>query len=318
MVASNHMASVTVTELDLSACHPNTIVDRINSMPGLKTSTAFFTFLRANLVLPHSAMSSNQPLSTLDDIPPLTLDILTTHEDKVDALKLVADSIAQQRQQASFHLITHPLFLSLLAGLLAAVYQFAWVWRDRDVGALLTLGSGVTMCYLMGIRYLTSGYIKLAEGLKWDWLLKDSGEEDLVIGTRFGDELIGALVLRLEPANASSSSPVGSNGGGVSGGSRKKSHHRNASFYRGGKGVVRAWTTKLRYRHKGVGGDMLHEAARITREKCGRDAEVGFAQEHANSEMVLPEMFNRSFRKGEMKAARALEAVLGEWDGRKR
>lgn len=29
----------TITELDLSACHPSTIVDRINSVPGLKTST---------------------------------------------------------------------------------------------------------------------------------------------------------------------------------------------------------------------------------------------------------------------------------------
>jgi hypothetical protein len=28
-----------ITELDLSACHPSTIVDRINAVPGLKTST---------------------------------------------------------------------------------------------------------------------------------------------------------------------------------------------------------------------------------------------------------------------------------------
>jgi hypothetical protein len=63
---------------------------------------------------------------------------------------------------------------------------------------------------------------------------------------------------------------------------------------------------------------MLREAVRLTRERCGKDAEVGFAQEHANSVMVLPEMFNRPFRKGEMRAARALEKVLGEWDGRKR
>ncbi len=40
--------------------------------------------------------------------------------------------------------------------------------------------------------------------------------------------------------------------------------------------------------------------------------------EHANSVMVLPEMFNRPFRKGEMRAAKALEKVLSEWDGRRR
>ena len=41
MEGFHHMATTTVvTELDLSnACHPNTIVDRINAVPGLKTST---------------------------------------------------------------------------------------------------------------------------------------------------------------------------------------------------------------------------------------------------------------------------------------
>lgn len=63
---------------------------------------------------------------------------------------------------------------------------------------------------------------------------------------------------------------------------------------------------------------MLHEAVRITREKCGRDAEVGFAAEHANSSMVLPEMFNRTFRQDERKAAGALEKVLSEWEGARR
>ncbi|KAK3324132.1 acetyltransferase [Cercophora scortea] len=327
MDGSHHMASTTtVTELDLSACHPNTIADRINAVPGLKTSTAFFTFLRANLNLPHSAMSSNvstpnllphtsqtlppispsplatnTPLTALDDIPPLSLDILTTHDDKVSALNLVADSVAQQRQRASLSLIFNPLLLSALCVLLACVYQFAWVRRDRDLGMVLTLGSGVIMSYLLGIRYVTSGYIQAAEGLKWDWLVADDGEEDVVIGTRFGTELIGALVLRLEP----NPSLVG------------KKKNRTLSL-KGGKGVIRAWTTKLRYRGKGVGGDMLREAVRVTREKCGRDAQVGFAKEHANSATVLPEMFNKVFRRDERRAAQALETVLGEWEKRKR
>lgn len=74
----------------------------------------------------------------------------------------------------------------------------------------------------------------------------------------------------------------------------------------------------MRYRGKGVGADMLHEAVRITRERCGRDAAVGFAAEHANSGEVLPEMFNRPFRQAERRAAGALEKVLGEWEGMKR
>lgn len=240
----------------------------------------------------------------MDDIPPLSLDVLTSRNDKIDALKLVADSVAQQRQRAAYSLIFHPLLLAGLFAALAITYQFTWARRaapDRDFAVAMTLSTGVVMAYLLTIRYVTAGYLQIAEDLKWDWLISpDTGDEDVIIGTRFGREIIGALILRLEPG---ASSP------------RKKNRSQNL---RGGKGVVRAWTTRLRYRGKGVGADMLHEAVRITRERCGRDAEVGFAAEHANSSLILPEMFNRTFRKGERKAAGALEKVLSDWEGSRR
>jgi hypothetical protein len=300
---------------------------------------AFFTFLRANLALQPSAMSnvstpllepvgvnqglttqtspsplakhvahanedsSPQPQTNLDDIPPLSLDVLTTRNDKVEALKLVADSIAQQRQRASLGLVFHPLLVSGLVASLALTYQVAWAKKpqpQRDLGIALALFSGVVMAYLLAIRYFTSGYIQIAESMGWDWLVSpDTGDEDVVIGTRFGSELIGALFLRVEPPSSS---------------------HRGKrrGTLRGGKGVIRAWTTKLRYRGKGVGADMLQEAVRVTRERCGRDAEVGFAAEHANSQMVLPEMFNKPFRKGERKAAGALEKAVAELEGGRR
>lgn len=255
--------------------------------------------------------SSPQPQANLDDIPPLSLDVLTTRNDKVEALKLVADSIAQQRQRASLGLIFHPLLLSGLVASLALTYQVIWARKSqpqRDVGVAMTLFAGVVMAYLLAIRFATSGYIQIAESLGWDWLVSpDTGDEDVVIGTRFGSELVGALVLRLE---------AGSSGSGGHHHSRKKSRGQNS--LRGGKGVIRAWTTKLRYRGKGVGADMLQEAVRVTRERCGKDAEVGFAAEHANSSMVLPEMFNKPFRSGERKAAGALERVLGELEGARR
>lgn len=329
-------------ELDLSAaCYPNSISGRLNDVvPVLKTSTAFFTFLRANLALQPSAMSnvstpllepvgvnqglttqtspsplskhvthasedsSSRPQANLDDIPPLSLDVLTTRNDKVEALKLVADSIAQQRQRASLGLVFHPLLLSGLVASLALTYQVAWARKpqpQRDLGVALALFSGVVMAYLLAIRYATTGYIQIAESLGWDWLVSpDTADEDVVIGTRFGSELIGALFLRLEPSS----------------GHRGK--RRGTQTMRGGKGVIRAWTTKLRYRGKGVGADMLQEAVRVTRERCGRDAEVGFAAEHANSQMVLPEMFNKPFRNGERKAAGALEKAVAEWEGGRR
>ncbi|KAM7222686.1 acetyltransferase [Rhypophila decipiens] len=333
--------TTTITELDLSACHPSSIVDKINAVPGLKTSAAFFTFLRANLVLPHSAMSSNvstpylEPqhsssaaplpasLSTSkstsssppasqkstdpplldDDIPPLSLEVLTTQPERVDALRLIADSIAQQRQLASFSLVFHPLLLSLLIASLACVYQYAWAAR-QDLGITLTLGSGTIMTYLLAIRYVVSPYISHAESLKYDFLTNpDTNEDDVVIATRWNRELIGATVLRLEPSSSSGSHPSSPS---------SKRQRSKAQNLKGGKGVIRAWTTKLRYRGRGVGGDMLGEAVRITKEKCGRDAQVGFAKEHANAQMVLPEFFNGVFRKGERRAALALEKVLSE------
>ncbi|KAL1873802.1 hypothetical protein VTK73DRAFT_765 [Phialemonium thermophilum] len=376
--ASHHMGAVsTITELNLSTCHP-TIVDRINAVPGLRTSTAFFTFLRANLVLPPSAMSSNASTPYLeptisgsldqssspkskssptsgatasmapagrgaeaakdDDIPPLSLDILTKREDKADALRLVADSVAQQRQQASRNVIFHPICLAVLVAALSLVYRYTWLGGRRDLGMCLLLGSSVVITYLMAVRFLTAPYLRLAESVGWSWLEADDGKEDTIIGMRFGSEMVGALVLRLEQSGAApgSSSPSSSAPSAAVGGPKKRaSHSKRGSGSSGtggagggsasgsggngtGRGVIRAWTTKLRFRGRGVGGDLLQEAVRVTRETYGRDAEVGFAQEHANSNMVLPEMFNSSFRKVERRAAGALAKVLADYDRSKR
>ncbi len=133
-----------------------------------------------------------------DDIPPLSLEVLTNHEDKVDALKLVVDSVAQQRQLTSLTLVFHPACIAVLILGLAAACQFAWVKKNRDLGLTLSMLSAVVMIYLLAIRYVASPYIKLAEDMKWDWLVAEDGEEDTVIGTRFGSEIIGALILRLE------------------------------------------------------------------------------------------------------------------------
>ncbi|KAK4196815.1 hypothetical protein QBC40DRAFT_309583 [Triangularia verruculosa] len=378
-----------VTELDLSACHPDSIVDRINAMPALKTSTVtfniaprlfclldftplshltvshttlcpFFTFLRANLVLPHSAMSSNPstpnlaptrplprrssptpqssrpatPVPTIlddDDIPPLTLEVLSTKQDKTAALKLIADSIAQQRQTASSHIIFHPLPLSCLIAALVVTYRY--FLSESDLGTCLMILSSVVTTYLLAIRWLTSPFIRLAESITPSFLNSSTSsteEEDTVIACRYGNEIIGATVLHI-------SRP----GGGQNDPNFKRHKQRGSlSSFKGGKGVIRAWTVKLRYRGKGIGGDMLREAVRLTKEKCGKDGEVGFARGHANAglipvggkgegngggggrkeeEMVLPEWLNRGWlRKSERRAAQALEKVVGEVGNGKR
>lgn len=315
---------------------------------------AFFTFLRANLALSASAPSSPissyaptphlepyshhqfpfppspSPLSSstsfsdlhssasdadaayyndpLDDIPPLSLEPLLTYDDKVAGLNLIADSIAQMKQRAARSLVFHPLCLTLLFTAWAGVSRWAYVPSSGDPSLALLLSCGIAMIYLTAIRYSTNGYAKLAEDMRWSWLEgSESIEGDLVIGARYGGALIGALILRLEPRF----SPVSSIGG------RRRNRSRSVSF-RGGKGVIRAWTTRLRYRGKGIGRDLLDGAIRIVKDRCGKDAEVGFAQEHANSNMLLPAFFNGAFRRDEVRAAKALEKALEEWESSKK
>jgi hypothetical protein len=245
-----------------------------------------------------SAHTSAPALIPDDEIPPLEISVLSDHDDKVDGLKLVADSIAQQRQTSSLHLVFHPAMVAALCVVLALVFQHTWL-EKRDLGLALMLHCSVIMTYLMIIRLMTGKYLNLAEELKWDWAVAEDGEEDTFVGVRFGKDLIGVLVLRLEP--------------NPSAGKKKN----RISALKGGKGVIRAWTVALRYRDQGVGYDLLHEAVRITREKCGKDAEVGFALEHANSKRVLPDIFNGPLKKGEQRAAKTLEGVIAD-NGRRR
>ncbi|EPE09960.1 gnat family [Ophiostoma piceae UAMH 11346] len=347
MDAPHHMA--VIMEVDLSACHPNTLVDRINAVPVLKTSAAFFSFLRANLVLPHSEMSSNlnTPVlgpvttptvskkatrgaaasapkgaeATLDEIPPLTLGVLTERADKVDALQLLADSVAQQRQTASRSLVFHPLNLAGLAAGVGIAYQFV---PRHDLGVMLTVMSGVVMSYLAAIRYFSSPYIFAAEKLNWEWLRPSSEngnveqEQDTIIGARYGDAMIGALVLRLEGPNLpteKTSSTGSSTDSSTAAASLKRPATRSstagsANTLSGGHGYVRGWTTRLRYRRRGIGGDLLQEALRVTRERCGKDAEISFAADHANHTLVLHDMYNGPFHKTEKIAAKAMEKTL--------
>ncbi|CCD52600.1 hypothetical protein ACHAPC_003324 [Botrytis cinerea] len=317
-----------------TATTANMVVDKMNAVPGFLASAAFFTFLRANLVLPPSTLNSatstpilsasfshNLPLlrpsslatmssniddddtvvpDPLDGVPSLTTTTLDTEEDKTKALKLVADSIAQQRQIAAQALIFHPLTLTFYALLIAIVTK--WQYTDTsDLGLLGTTLAGVTMACLVAVRAATAGYLHTAEEFNWNFAKNDEGEEDVIIGSRYGEELIGALILRIERAPHVTGSP-----------------RKGKSGKKGGKGVIRAWTTKVRYRGTGVGTEMLEEAVRITRGKFGNSAEVGFAKEHANAKMILPEMFNGEFRRRERRAAGALEAVVEGGRGKKR
>lgn len=224
--------------------------------------------------------------NALDSVPPLATYILTDPQERIDALKLIADSVAQQRQAASFAVISNPLTIGLWVTLLAILWQNLYK-APGDIGLLVTTGAGLTMAMLAATRYLSHGYIAAAEAITWAFLKNPNGDDDLLIGTKFGEEIIGACVLRLESIEG-----------------RKKGR-----FARGGKGMVRAWTVKLRFRHKGVGTALLEEAVRLTRENLGKNTPLGFSVDHANSKTFLPPVFQGRFRKMEVLAVQKLEAV---------
>ncbi|KAK3192441.1 hypothetical protein K4F52_001654 [Lecanicillium sp. MT-2017a] len=186
-------------------------------------------------------------------LPDLSFKAVTNENEKQEALRLVADSIAQQRQVASNAIIFHPLWLASLG----AVSLLAWHFQSgADIASKVILQSGLVITYLAAVQYCTSGYIQRAEAFNWrTWITAPNGDEDTVLVAQYGPELIGTLVLRLTRADKDGKQA---------------------------RGDIRAWTTKLRYRGKGIGGDLLREAVCYTCEKFGRDAEVEFAQQHAN------------------------------------
>jgi len=124
---------------------------------------------------------------------------------------------------------------------LAMVAKIAW--RGPGSGAVVfTSVVGVAMALLVGVRWMVGGYVSQAEDVGLEWL-----GDDMVVVTKYGDVLIGALVLGWEGERR-----------------RKK---------KGGKGVVRAWTVLLKYRGKGEGKALLEEAVRLVQKKGGEGLE---------------------------------------------
>jgi GNAT superfamily N-acetyltransferase len=205
-----------------------------------------------------SEHESHTPRSDpFEGIPPLSTSIATEEQDIVDALKLVADSVAQQRQTASRILIFHPLNVTVFTVVMALMVQ--WLYKSRsDIPLLLTTSAGVTMTALVAVKWVTGDYLFLAENINWAWL----GDDQVYI-TKFGDEVIGTCIVGWEK--------------GEGRGNRRK---------KWGKGVVRAWSVRLRYRGKGVGSALLEEAVKGV-EKKGGD-ELVFADDHASKLTVSP------------------------------
>jgi GNAT superfamily N-acetyltransferase len=235
----------------------------------------------------------------LDSVPDLTTKPAVTEDDKVEALHLIADSVAQQRQLASTAILFHPFTLCGLVLLFGVTYQNLYKGSSSDWAIIGTTSAGLLMAILVSVRWLTGGYIFEAERVgTWKWLDESRdeadngivGTQDEILVTRFGDEVIGTIVVRgVKDSSASSSK------------SRKNTPTT---------ALIRAWTVKRRYRRKGIGQGLLEEAIALCQSKGWQGPE--FAEKHANSASIVHPTFAGGFKKRERQARQMLERVVEE------
>ncbi|KNG47056.1 acetyltransferase protein [Stemphylium lycopersici] len=298
----------------------------IPSLPGFRTSAAFLTSLSANLRIdpdlpsplptptgfrlnnfiqpvpptslsyststapynPYVSTAETEIMSTearapakapVDELPQLSTYTAETEDDRIEGLRLVADSVAQQRQVASKAMMFHPVTLTAYVVAVAIAAQYMLRWYEDKMMLVTTIG-GISMTFLIFIRWMTGGYIGMAEDINMEWL----GGDRLIV-VKWGEDVIGSLVLGWADNDAA----------------KKRGRRRR------GKAVVRAWTVALKYRGKGLGGDLLEEAVKVAGER-GADGIV-FDADHANSQRVLPSLFNGFLNKQDAKAEKALQKV---------
>ncbi len=138
------------------------------------------------------------------------------------------------------------------------------------------------MAALVAVRGATGGYLVAAEKLGWKWLEAEAEEEQggngktrgkrdetVILITMFGEEVIATVVAKV----------------------LKKEK----------RALVRAWTTRLKYRGKGVGKDLLEQVVRIAIEEMGCK-DVLFDEKHASKSFFLFFVFRWTrFRERERK-----------------
>lgn len=192
----------------------------------------------------------------LAGVPELTSYLAVDEEERVEALKLVADSVAQQRQLANQALLYSPLNLAILVGILAQVVRYMYD-KQHDPFIIASSCLGLIMTYMAGTRFATKDYLFAAEEINWDWV----GDSDFLI-TKFGDQVIGTAVIEW-----------------VSGESRQK---RKKAW----RGFIKAWTVGRKYRNKGVGSALLEDAIKEAKKKGAEGLE--FDDLHASTLCHIP------------------------------
>ncbi|KAK3709478.1 hypothetical protein LTR37_010851 [Vermiconidia calcicola] len=218
------------------------------------------------------------PEDPLAGVPELRSYVTDDEQEKIEALKLVADSVAQMRQLANSSLIFHPLNVAMFGIVIAVVSRYLY---DRKFAPFIIMMTCLGLCttLLLLFRYVTQGYLTAAEQINWQWL----GSADVIV-TKFGDEIIGTVMIDW-----------------ISGEPRQK---RKKAW----RGEIKSWAVRLKYREKGVGTALLEDAVKESRRKGAETVE--FADNHANSMRILPSYYNAKFEKREKRARELLQDLL--------
>ncbi|KKY27705.1 putative gnat family [Phaeomoniella chlamydospora] len=261
-------------------------------------------------------LAASPDQNPLANVPPLTTYTATSETDRVEALKLVGDSVAQQRQFANRQLIFHPLIVAIWVGLLAVAAQFLYKGHHGDLLLVGTTWAGLVMAVLLAIRLVTGGYIEIAEEIAtWKWLGKDSE----VVVTKFGDEIIGTVIFQFTKSDSNLTSPIITTTTTPPPAPTTSKRHRKSNSSPKHRALVRAWTVKQRYRTKGIGGGLLEEVVRICKSKNITPSAIEFADDHANARKVIPETgiwgvfaFNKAMDRKERAARIMLDTIVEE------
>ncbi|RMD42709.1 hypothetical protein DV735_g2437, partial [Chaetothyriales sp. CBS 134920] len=261
----------------------------------------------------------------LDGIPSLVTKPAVSEDDRVDALKLVADSVAQQRQYGSSAMIFHPLTAAAIVAIVGVTYAMLYKGSQADLALVGTTVAGALMALLITIRYFTRGYIEEAERVgTWRWLDEGrsgadqtdiAGKEDEILLTRYGQEAVGALILRGVRLVPTSGSGSGASSVMTKRSNSKKSRRQNGSSSHGVPftGLIRGFATTNRYRRRGIGTELLEEAIKLCQDKGWQGPE--FAADHANSARFLPlRTYDGPFEKRDRDARRLLDRVKADND----
>ncbi|KAJ9300683.1 hypothetical protein DTO271G3_1847 [Paecilomyces variotii] len=240
-------------------------------------------------------------------------------DEKTDALRLIAASVLEQRFVAIRSLFLHPvvLCLALLAHAIAARLLFRKPY-NTVLGAFC-----YTLCILsaaFALAYVSRKYAYLAtQSETRAWLIQphrarhppssnNSSKllpEDDILVAKYESRVVGALVFRIARTRAFMTGTPSSTG--FTRGHRRRSSHSSSARLTG---VIRAWTVKTSYRHRGIGTDLLRQAVEMCRRRR-LDGPV-FADDHAYSVRVLPRMFDGAFERRDARARDLLTDVIEE------